>query len=485
MSLLSLPLLGAEKWEVLELSWKGPETENPFSDVSLEAEFHYKNRTYFAQGFYDGEQTYKIRFMPDEEGSWSYRTQSNVAALDGLEGAFECTPPGEGNHGPVHVAETFHFRYADGTPFYHLGTTAYAWALQNPALIHQTLETLEENAFNKIRMSVMPKNMPPYIANDPLFFPFEKTDEGEWDFSRFNVAFFQHLDTQIEALKTRGIEADVIAFHPYDKWGFKSMGKEANERYLKYLISRLAAYHNVWWSLANEYDFLGFSDEEWEGYFKIVQTFDPSAHLLSIHNGIQWYDSAKPYITHLSLQVFHFEHLQEWREQYGKPVIIDEFSYEGDVPKNWGNLTPEEMVNRFWTIYCRGGYATHGETYESPDNILWWSKGGTLHGASPGRLKFLRQIMEEAPRPDLVPFHNDWNKNTYLYTPDEDYYLFYYGNSQQRAALLPLPEGRAYRVEIIDAWNMTIETLEGTYHTDERIPLPGHPYMAIRARAVE
>ena len=32
-------------------------------------------------------------------------------------------------------------------------------------------------------------------------------------------------------------------------------GAAVDDRYLRYVVARLAAYRNVWWSLANEYDF--------------------------------------------------------------------------------------------------------------------------------------------------------------------------------------------------------------------------------------
>jgi uncharacterized protein involved in type VI secretion and phage assembly len=52
-----------------------------------------------------------------------------------------------------------------------------------------------------------------------------------------------------------GVEADVIIFHPYDRWGYCAMSGEQDDRYVHYLVARLGAYRNVWWSLANEYDF--------------------------------------------------------------------------------------------------------------------------------------------------------------------------------------------------------------------------------------
>jgi hypothetical protein len=45
-------------------------------------------------------------------------------------GSFEVVPAAGNNRGPVGVREKYHFSYADGTPFYEIGTTCYAWAHQ-------------------------------------------------------------------------------------------------------------------------------------------------------------------------------------------------------------------------------------------------------------------------------------------------------------------------------------------------------------------
>ena len=71
---------------------------------------------------------------------------------------------------------------------------------------------------------------------------------------------------------------------------------------------------------------------------------------------------------------------------------MDEIAYEGNIQHEWGDISGKELTRRFWEAACRGGYATHGETYLSPDNILWWSHGGVLHGESPERIKFLKEI---------------------------------------------------------------------------------------------
>ena len=55
------------------------------------------------------------------------------------------------------------------------------------------------------------------------------------------------------------------------------------------------------------------------------------------------------------------------------------------------------MVHRFWCAYCTGAFATHGETYLSEDDVLWWAKGGKLKGQSPAGIAFLKGIIDELP----------------------------------------------------------------------------------------
>ena len=104
-----------EQWGVFELALTGNAEGNPFQEVQLSAHFSYKHRTVEVDGFYDGDGVYRVRFMPDVQGEWRYHTVSNLAALDGQAGSFVCGAPRPGNHGPVRVADTYHFAYADGT----------------------------------------------------------------------------------------------------------------------------------------------------------------------------------------------------------------------------------------------------------------------------------------------------------------------------------------------------------------------------------
>lgn len=470
-----------ERWGVFEVTLNGPSAGNPFVDVHIGAQFKYHNRVVDVDGFYDGNGVYRIRFMPDEVGDWTYTTASNVAALNGKTGAFTAVAASARNHGPVRVRYTSHFGYEDGTPYVPIGTTAYAWTHQGDRLEEQTLETLRGAPFNKMRMCVFPKHYD-YNKNEPVYYPFPRDAAGANDFSHFDPAFFRRLERRILDLQALGIEADLILFHPYDRWGYNNMPAGVNDRYLRYTVARLAAYRNVWWSIANEWDLVKTKNlGDWDRFFRIVQESDPYQHLRSIHHSVVMYDHAKPWVTHVSTQASDLEIAREYVAKYRKPVVYDECKYEGNIPKRWGNISAQELVRRFWLGAVNGAYVGHGETYLDPNDILWWSKGGVLHGESPKRIAFLRKILEAAPAEGLN------NLSTYYLGAGQPgrYYLYYFDTSQPAEYEFDLAPGVHYRADIIDPWEMTIAPVAGTFEGKFKMKLPGKPFLAVRFERVE
>lgn len=475
-ALLTGPAAAAvERWGIYEVALKGPSSGNPFLEVQFGAHFRFRNRVVDVEGFYDGEGTYKVRFMPDEVGEWSYSTFSNVAALSGKSGSFAVTTPSPGNHGPVRVKYVTHFGYEDGTPYVPVGTTAYAWNHQGDSLEEETLRTLANSPFNKIRMCVFPKHYT-YNANEPVYYPFPRSASGENDYAHFNPAFFAHLEQRVTDLEKLGIEADLILFHPYDNWGYSKMPAEVDDRYLHYVVARLGAHRNVWWSMANEYDFMkNKTMTDWDRFFRIVQESDPYSHLRSIHNSGPMYDHAKPWVTHVSVQSSDIEKALDWIKEYRKPVVYDECKYEGNLSQRWGNLSAREMVRRFWITAVQGAYAGHGETYLDEHDVIWWSKGGKLKGESPKRIAFLRKIMEEGPAEGLN------STSTYYLGAGQPgkYYLYFLDVNQPAEYTFDLAKG-SYRAEIIDPWEMTVTPVAGKFEGKFKLSLPGKPYQAVR-----
>ena len=495
-----------EKWGMYEVSLTGPADGNPFTEQSVTGVFTGKNETVEAAGFYDGEGVYKVRFMPSFEGEYTYETRGSFEGA-ASKGSFTVTPPGEGNHGPMRVVNQFHFAYEDTTPYYSVGTTCYAWAHQPEEVHQQTLKELDKGYFNKMRFCVFPKH---YIHNfrDPMTFPYEGTpvdnsglceenftykvsfEGNHWDFTRFNPEHFRRMERCIVELMERGVEADIIVMHPYDRWGFSVMTPEQDDLYWNYVAARFSAYRNVWWSLANEYDLL-FEKKiaDWERYAKILCEKDPYHHLRGIHNCMAFYDHSRPWVTHCSLQrqdlYRHVEYTDEYRTRWGKPIVWDEISYEGNIDMGWGNISGQELTRRFWEASLRGGYAGHGETFvDNGNDILWWSHGGPLHGESPERIRFLHKILCETPGYGLRRGQGSFDETVGVpdgvdfMGPGAGYEIHYYGFGRPSFRDFNKPEGQ-WKAEIIDTWEMTVT--DGGVHSGKfRIALPGKEYMAVR-----
>lgn len=481
---VTLPSAPVPRWGVVELRLEGPDHGNPFVDVEVGAVITHGARRFEVGGFYDGAGVYLIRFLAESEGAWSFETASTARSLDGIAGTVRVGPAASGAHGPVR-ADGLHFAHADGTRYRPVGTTAYAWTHQPEELQQRTLAALAEAPFTKLRMCLFPKSYL-YNTNEPERFPFPGSLADGFDLERFDVEFFRALERRIADLAVLGIEADLILFHAYDRWGFADLGPAVDDRLVRYVVRRLAASANVWWALANEYDLVwAKSTDDWERIAGIVEAEDPHGHLRSIHNCHAFYDQSRPWITHVSAQrvdVYRTaENTDEWRATWDKPVVIDECGYEGDIDQGWGNLTGEELVRRAWEGAIRGGYVGHGETYLNDREELWWSKGGELTGTSPERFAFLDRIVAEAPGGVLDPLPSDWD------VPwggvAGDYVIGYFGFNRPSFRNIVLPEGD-FEVDVIDTWNMTVEPVPGVHRGAVRVGLPARQYMAVRLRRV-
>ncbi len=544
----------ARQYETVELCWNAPAPEGSHVYVDLKAEVTGPDGAKNVKGFYAGNDTYKLRFLPEQPGTYTWKVTGVITD----EGTTKVEPAAEGHHGPVRAKGTALY-YADGTDFHGFGTTVYALAHQSKELVDETIATLAANPFNKVRMCVFPKHYI-YNFNDPdhyAFFPdadrpYVRPETMEvagpsskltpetapkWDVNHPDFDFWDAFEGRMKQLQDLGIEVDLILFHPYDRWGFSMMPLEDNLTYLDYLLRRLSAFPNVWWSLANEYD-LCFAKklEDWYAFEEKIAADDPVHHLMGNHNCFPIYDAGREHITHASVQGRTLNMVPELMKKYGKPVCFDECCYEGNLEQTWGCISGPEMTRRFWKVTATGGHCTHGETFlPGGDEVVWWARGGKLVGESPARIRFLRGIAESLPgaleplgmglgnmieairnpegkeqmlamAPDSMrPFlenimnmdvteltrHMD-QESDYAGHVGEEAYLFYLDNNCFGFYDAPLPEDGTYTVEVIDTWNMTRTVVatdaKGTKEHGEfmgrsayRVNLPGKEWMAILA----
>lgn len=509
------------QYELFELILNGEELKEHWAQASLDAEFVCGDARKKVKGFYDGDGRYLVRFLPEVPGVYHWKVSGAVEA----EGEELCEAA-EDRHGIVRAVKT-HFEHADGTCFYPFGTTVYALAHQEDAVVSQTLESLKNAPFNKVRMCVFPKSYD-YNQNEPPCFAFEKNSDGTWNVGRPNIAFWHRFETILKAIGAMDIQVDLILFHPYDRWGLSALTQEENLCYLDYLLRRLSAFPFIWWSLANEYDLCleHKSIEDWEEIESFVAENDPYHHLISNHNCLPFWDAARANITHASLQTKALAQIPSLIRQYGKPVMIDECCYEGNLPQFWGSISAKEMVSRFWRCIASGAYCTHGETFLDENDVIWWAKGGVLKGKSPKRIAFLRSVVEQLPGPlepmqnrlaELVNIDEEGFRSFLQQVPEgqrgfleslwlslrrmdpealrvhmaaehewaahceEEAYLWFNDLQCYAVQTLELPEDKKYRVEWIDTWEMTRVLAANAVSGRTTITLPGKEGIAVLA----
>ena len=505
-----------KEFECCEICWQEKTSDN-WGLVAPTVTFTKGEKTHTVKGFVADVDTCKARFIPEEAGTWDYRVEGTD-----ISGQLEIEPSdGKG----VVKAVDCHFEYQRGGYFYPFGTTIYALIHQSAELYEETMKTLSGAPFNKIRFCVFPKHYD-YNHNEPRHYAFEKTGEN-WDVTKPCFAYWNMLEDAIVRLGELGIQCDLILFHPYDRWGFSKFSEKEDLIYLDYLLRRLSAFPNVWWSLSNEYDLVEDKTlEHWEHIEEFIAKNDPYHHLMGNHNCFKFWDHTRENITHASLQTKMMYRIPEWRKLYKKPVCIDECCYEGNIIHGWGSISGKEMTFRFWRAVVGGGYCTHGETFYSDDEVLWWARGGKLKGESPARIRFLREITEKLPGP-IEPMvglmeqvivaqteeekkslidNSDWGKgfltaagrlgvvegrmfaefeHGYDGHVGEEAYIKFYDIHTNVLGDIILPENRKYKLEVIDVWDMTREVISESASGRVEFKLPGKEGMAVLATALK
>eukprot|EP01084_Bolivina_argentea_P070037 127400_1 len=337
-----------EKWDQFEISFpNGPQNGNPFMDYIISANFTFINNTknsdnlpFIVDGFYDGNGKYLIRFMPNQIGIWSYKVTSNIISINGKYGSFECIPATSNNLGPI--VSTYklidnttqfirpHFIYFESKkPFYQTGTTAYGITHTSLELQNITMNTVKnlrsKNIFNKIRFLIFPQYYM-YSRLKPLYFPYLGSKENNfYNFTQFDVRYWQNLDKMIKTFQSHNMISDVILFsnYSYGFGNFDCIGGTNSSNYnitmdlfyIKYLVSRLASYRLVWYSMANEFDLVNCKNKGkhnkppefpiWDAYFKYLLQIDPYRNPVkqkSIHQSSLMYNYSQPWTTHFSIQ---------------------------------------------------------------------------------------------------------------------------------------------------------------------------------------
>jgi len=380
-----------KRWETSELVLVASNAyTNAYTDVEVTAQFSGPAGAAFTvHGFWDGGNTFKVRFTPTVEGNWTY-TVSSSPVDSGLTaaGSFTVVAADAANSGFLRrdPANPSSFVFDDGRRHFMWGQTYYE-IIKN-AMAGNKWQTSIVNSkargMNKVRMLIYPW---PTARSDNRYPDTEPFLAG--DHNQLNLPHWQKLDEVVRYLDSQGMIADLIIFTDADR----TYGSQLqDERYLRYVIARYAAYHNVIWCLTNEWDYTGQVEAYWDNIGAIVRAEDPwmtqgtFLRPLSIHqktgSAFHYFSSGWPVhaIVQFGVRNATYAYGDAWGNYSivnnlgrGLPVVNDEYGYIGETSPI--NLTQTQHRNAIWGIAVAGGYGAAGDTRNASGSIAYLSAG--------------------------------------------------------------------------------------------------------------
>ena len=273
-------LASVGKWKRFEvsysnLSWYG----NPF-DLEFEGVFTHvtSGRKVTQWGFYAGNNVWKIYFMPDASGEWTFETQSPDGDLNGRSGGFECVSsnlPGQ------LVADGNRWLLKDSGEYVApilLPTREWFKRSKTSDGIDGFIKWADETAGALIIGTTLV-----YFNGAQDEIPYMKGEEGKL----FNIPMWDRMNSHYDMMRDRGMGLYIMFYSDDEespnRHNIKPKTKE-ELRLFKYAIARFSAYPIVMWDTG--IDIGETRNNEWIDWFADwFNGNDPWEHPVSSRTG--------------------------------------------------------------------------------------------------------------------------------------------------------------------------------------------------------
>jgi Protein of unknown function (DUF4038)/Domain of unknown function (DUF5060)/Putative collagen-binding domain of a collagenase len=427
MILLSLFQAGAAgkpsvaKWAPFEQSFESAkEYDNPIQEAELNAVFvSPTGQQFLTHGFWDGGKTWRLRFAPNQTGTWTWETtctDPSNAGLNGQKGEVGVTAPAGTTrfqlHGPIQISHDLrYFEHEDHTPFFWLADTAWNGPLLSTEddWNYYTAERARQK-FDAVQWVATQWRAAPTgdLNGNKAFSGREKIE--------IHPEFFQRLDHKINALNQAGLLSVPVMLwaiaggsNPRVNPGY-FLSEDQAMLLAKYMAARWGAY-DVAWILAGDGDYRGAKAERWKNIGRAV--FGNIHHApVTLHpGGMQWIWNEfreEKWYDFVGYQSGHGDDAATWRwiqegpltEDWMKlphlPFINLEPPYEGHLA--YQSKQPLSATNVRNAIYwCLLDAPTAGTSYGG-HGVWGWDNGTkppTDHAASGTPLPWQKAIHME------------------------------------------------------------------------------------------
>jgi Protein of unknown function (DUF4038)/Domain of unknown function (DUF5060)/Putative collagen-binding domain of a collagenase len=358
--------------------------EEKYKDITLYATFNGpRGLSYTVPGFWDGGDTWRVRFSPTVPGEWSYMISSSDDQLDDSthDGTFTAVAPSAADiatnpndRGFLKISsDNRYLTYADGTPFFWMGGTIWDGNSKNMAYetdfkvyidnrklkgfsVIQLLVGRPATHYSRTRYTGWNENGPVFHRPGNMTERFRKfankglrifgSEPIDYRFREINPENLQNLDLRISYIIDKGM---VPFLHFVWDRDYKQMDTNSLKNLAKYLIARYQAY-NIIWSIGGEHYFVN-DKIKYREVGNYVHHIDTLGHLTTVHGwtgdfvGEAWID----FVSETSWELPTAMHDKMVNELYSRklPFVMVESRYEGNEPDDnytvlkyaWESLT--------------------------------------------------------------------------------------------------------------------------------------------------
>jgi eukaryotic-like serine/threonine-protein kinase len=433
--------------------------QSPGLDASVSATFKHGDTESVIRGFYYDENTWKIRFVPDVVGEWSWEVKLTVSenTLGTKKGTFFVNPsdsegfirrdPLNGSILSLENGKVFHplglqTCFSDNNDDGYFLNSLYSDTKPVDLDTYVKIHGKSGSGFNIFRWGVQNCSFSLWrFPEDPrLRAPF-LTREGMW------------ADTIMKKLKENGFHVWFTLF-----WN-TPMANESNpvtrekyihtiDPYLDYIVARYGAYVDIW-ELLNE----THATQEWINYVSgYIRSIDPYKHLITVSwerpelsnidiDAPHWYDSNPLSVVDTKLAQYIL--YNDW----GKPLIFGEFGNKGS---NWGPGSLTRMRVQMWvSFFMNTGLffwdTSETQTFKSNDNANIYL--GPEERMAARTLRRYMDLIDTTIRPLKIAVSNP-SVRSYAAASSDTYcgYLYHYAQQDMKIStnlfLPPLPWSR-------------------------------------------
>jgi hypothetical protein len=383
------------RWGVFETSLTATrDYAEPIWDVRVEVTFVAPSgKKHVREAFWDGGRVWRVRFSPDEIGTWQWSTQAKPEdiGLHRQQGEFRVREYTGDNplyrHGALRVAASgTYLEHADGTPFFWLADTAWNGVLKSqPADWQRYLATRQKQGFTAVQFVSTQWRGGNKTLKEHVFGREAKLRVYPQVLARMDAKL-----AQCNAYHLVAVPVLLWALTPTDPG--EALSENEAQRLCEYLISRWGAYQVVW-LLGGDGHYR--NTQRWQRLGRQLFTVQPRDRLVSLHpSGQNWiWDrfGNEAWIDFLGYQSGHGDneaHLRwliegppakQWLRQPPKPIINLEPNYEAHPSYHSRQLFQPYHVRRaaYWSLLIA---PPAGVTYGHHHIWPWLDQPGPVEG---------------------------------------------------------------------------------------------------------